>query len=313
MRAGITHAVTAIMTEHVALHHATTYRFDRPVILSAHEIRLKPAAHSRTPVSAYTLTVEPALNRIHQQQDVYGNFVARVSFPEPTDILRITVDLLAELDNIDPFDFFVETWAERMPFSYPANMKIGLSPFLLTEPQGLHFERWRSQIRQELSGSVGSIEYLVRTNQALAEKITYQLRYEHGVQTPEATLEQLSGSCRDSAWLLVQTLRQAGIAARFVSGYLIQFAALPAGATDAETAGLADLHAWCEAFIPGAGWIGLDATSGLLTGTGHIPLAVAAIPESTAPVSGHTAPCTSRFDVCMTAHLTNRTAQDSHA
>ncbi|MHB1677279.1 MAG: transglutaminase family protein [Sulfuriferula sp.] len=290
------------MTILAAIHHSTHYQFDRPVILSAHEIRLKPAAHSRTPISAYSLKIEPALHFIHWQQDAYGNFVARVSFPQPTKSLHITVDLIADLTIINPFDFFIEPWAEFFPFSYPNSLKTDLAPFLITEPQGERFKLWLATFRQELPTVINSTDFLVSINQAVQKRVAYLIRMEPGVQSPEATLTSGSGSCRDSAWLLVQALRHLGIAARFVSGYLIQLIAddAPAPGMGNPVSEFTDLHAWCEAFIPGAGWVGLDATSGLLAGEGHIPLAATASPGSAAPVSGLTTPCESTFDVVMT-------------
>lgn len=290
------------MTIRAALHHNTHYRFDRPVVLSPHEIRLRPAAHSRTPITAYSLEIEPKQHFIHWQQDAYGNFVARVSFPEPTRELRVTVDLIADLTVINPFDFFMEPWAEHFPFSYPDSLKTELAPFLLTDSEGELLKIWLAKFRHELPTTINTTDFLVHINQAVQHSVSYLIRMEPGVQTPEATLGLGSGSCRDSAWLLVQALRHLGIAARFVSGYLIQLTAdeAPLDGPAGPTTDFTDLHAWCEAYIPGAGWVGLDATSGLLAGEGHIPLAATALPSSAAPVSGLTSPCESTLDVIMT-------------
>lgn len=289
------------MTIRAALHHSTHYRFDRPVVLSPHEIRLRPAAHSRTPITAYSLDIEPKQHFIHWQQDAYGNFVARISFPEPAREMRVTVDLIADLTVINPFDFFMEPWAEHFPFSYPDALKTELTPFLQTEPGGDLFKQWLAKFRHDLPATINTTDFLVRLNQTVQRSVSYLIRMEPGVQSPEATLGIGSGSCRDSAWLLVQALRQLGIAARFVSGYLIQLTAdeAPLDGPAGPAADFTDLHAWCEAYIPGAGWIGLDATSGLLAGEGHIPLAATALPSSAAPVSGLTSRCESTLDVVM--------------
>ncbi len=266
------------MTIRVALHHQSRYRFDRPVVLFPHEIRLKPAAHNRTPISAYSLKVQPAKHFIHWQQDAYGNFVARLTFPEPTRELEVTVDLIADMTVINPFDFFVEPWAEHFPFQYPSELKTDLAPFLQTDMAGPALAKWLADFRIALVTNMGIANFLVHINQRIQASVSYLIRMEPGVQSCEETLSKGSGSCRDSAWLLVQVLRHLGIAARFVSGYLIQLTAdeKPLDGPAGPSADFTDLHAWCEAYIPGAGWVGLDATSGLLAGEGHIPLAATA-------------------------------------
>ncbi len=288
------------MTIRVALHHKSHYVFDRPVVASPHEIRLRPAAHSRTPVSGYSLKVKPEKHFIHWQQDAYGNFVARITFPEPTQAIDVTVDLLADMTVINPFDFFVEEWAEHYPFKYPETLQVELAPFLEVEAGPL-LKSWLDAFQKQVPNSITTTNFLVSLNQKLHTEISYLIRMEPGVQTGEETLQKKSGSCRDSAWLLVQMLRHLGIAARFVSGYLIQLVAdeKPLDGPAGPTVDFTDLHAWCEAYIPGAGWVGLDATSGLLAGEGHIPLAVSASPASAAPVSGMTSICESQLNVEM--------------
>ncbi len=290
------------MTIRVALHHHSRYRFDRPVMVFPHEIRLKPAAHNRTPISAYSLKVQPAKHFIHWQQDAYGNFVARLTFPEPTRELEVTVDLVADMTVINPFDFFVEPWAEHYPFQYPAELQSELAPFLQADTAGTALNKWLVDFHRTLPAEIGITNFLVHVNQRIQRSVSYLIRMEPGVQSCEETLTKGSGSCRDSAWLLAQVLRHLGIAARFVSGYLIQLAAdeKPLDGLAGPNADFTDLHAWCEAYIPGAGWVGLDATSGLLAGEGHIPLAATAQPASAAPINGLTGICESRLDVTMT-------------
>ena len=289
------------MTIRVALHHKTRYVFDRPVVLSPHEIRLKPAAHTRTPILSYSLSIKPAAHFINSQQDAYGNFIARITFPEPTRELDVTVDLVADMTVINPFDFFVEDWAEHFPFNYPPSLKAELAPFLEVDPVGAHLAAWLVQWRSEHIQPININNFLVQINQRVQHAVSYLIRMEPGVQSCEETLGNGSGSCRDSAWLLVQILRHLGIAARFVSGYLIQLAAdeKSLDGPSGPVADFTDLHAWCEAYIPGAGWVGLDATSGLLAGEGHIPLAATAQPSSAAPVSGMTSVCESILEVEM--------------
>ncbi len=286
----------------VALNHRTHYAFDRPVALSPHEIRLRPAAHCRTPIESYSLRVKPAKHFLNWQQDPYGNWIARVVFPEKTRELEITVDLVADMTVINPFDFFVDPSAEKWPFRYTPENARELAAYLEVEPLGPRLTDWLVRARADFADKgMNTIDLLVALNHRVRGDVNYLIRMEPGIQSPEHTLQSAQGSCRDSAWLLVQILRHIGIAARFASGYLIQLTADtksldgPSG-TDRD---FTDLHAWCEAYLPGAGWIGLDATSGLLAGEGHIPLACTALPGSAAPVSGMTDVCQTTLDFKM--------------
>jgi uncharacterized protein (DUF2126 family)/transglutaminase-like putative cysteine protease len=279
------------MAIRVALHHKTSYHYDRLVALSPHEVRLRPAPHARTPILSYSLTVKPDDHFINWQQDPYGNYIGRFVFQEKADVLEFTVDLIADMTVINPFDFFVEKYAEHFPFAYPEQLKLELSAYLQAEAPGPLLAAWVADARKELvAKNLATNDFLVAINQRLQGDIAYLLRMEPGVQTPEETLTNRSGSCRDTGWLLVQILRDMGLAARFVSGYLIQLRADQAaldGPSGTET-DFTDLHAWTEVYIPGAGWIGLDPTSGMLASEGHIPLACTAMPSSAAPVSGYT-------------------------
>ncbi len=269
----------------VALHHKTSYRFDRYVQLQPHVIRLRPAPHCRTPVTSYSLKVSPGQHFLNWQQDPYNNYLARLVFPEPSEHLTIEVDLVAEMTVINPFDFFLEEYAEKYPFAYPAELAKELAPYLEAEPAGPLLRAMVDELRRT---DIRIVDYLVELNQAVQRRLKYDIRMEPGVQTPEETLAKRNGSCRDFAWLLVNVLRHFGLAARFVSGYSIQLKAdvkALEGPTGVEE-DFADLHAWTEVYLPGAGWVGLDSTSGLLAGEGHLPLACAADPVTAAPVTG---------------------------
>jgi uncharacterized protein (DUF2126 family)/transglutaminase-like putative cysteine protease len=285
----------------VALAHRTTYRYDRPVSLSPHEIRLRPAPHCRTPILGYSLTVEPAEHFVNWQQDPYGNWIARVVFPERTERLQVTIDLTADLTIINPFDFFVESYAETFPFAYPDALAKELAPFLEAQPAGTLLDAWIERFRKEVAPGLSTVNLLVALNGRLKGDVAYLVRMEPGVQTPDETLANASGSCRDSGWLLVQILRRLGIAARFASGYLIQLAAdvKPLDGPAGVDRDFTDLHAWAEAYVPGAGWIGFDPTSGLLAGEGHIPLACTAIPGSAAPITGLADVANVQFEFAM--------------
>jgi transglutaminase-like putative cysteine protease len=247
----------------VNLQHITRYQYDRPVGLGPQIVRLRPAPHSRTMIVSYSLKVTPSEHFVNWQQDPNGNWLARYVFPEKTTEFTISVDLLADLAVINPFDFFVEPFAETFPFEYPPEFREELAPYLEKEPAGPRLAAFLESIPRAPGNTVN---FLVDLNQRLHRDVRYLIRMDPGVQTPEETLAVASGSCRDSAWLLVQILRHLGLAARFVSGYLIQLRpdikSLD-GPSGAE-ADFTDLHAWTEVYLPGAGWIGLDATSGLL-------------------------------------------------
>ncbi len=283
------------MTIRVALQHSTAYTYDRPVQLYPHVIRLRPAPHSRTPISAYSLKVTPQEHFVNWQQDPFGNYLARFVFPEKTTRFTIDVSLIADMTVINPFDFFLEESAEKYPFKYETQLRRDLAPYLEITESGPRLKAWLARVDQSPKHIV---DFLVALNQQLQRDITYLVRMEPGVQTCERTFETAAGSCRDSGWLLVQILRHLGLAARFVSGYLVQLKADmpaldgPSGAAEDFT----DLHAWAEVYLPGAGWIGLDPTSGLLTGEGHIPLACTPDPTSAAAVTGATSPAEVQFE-----------------
>ena len=272
----------AILT---SLHHVTHYTYDRPITIGPQIIRLRPAAHARVRIPSYSLTITPAKHFINWQQDLYGNWLARCVFPEKTTEFRVNVDLLAEMAVINPFDFFVESFAERVPFQYPADLAVDLAPYLATDALTPKLDAFLGSVPREAESTV---DFLVALNARIAREIRYQVRHAEGVQSPEETLALSVGSCRDSTWLLVTVLRHLGFAARFVSGYLIQLkpdvVAIegPAGAESDFT----DLHAWAEVYLPGAGWIGFDPTSGLVCGEGHIPLAAAPHYRNASPISG---------------------------
>ena len=274
----------------VGLYHRTTYEYDRLVTLSPQIVRLRPAPHTRTPVISFSLRIEPKDHFINWQQDPQGNFLARLVFPRQTRRLCLEVDLVAEMTVINPFDFFLVPYAEKVPFGYEPMEQRELEPFLKTSPAG---PRLKALLASIDNSPTPSVNFLVNLNQRLNREIRYLTRLDPGVQTPDQTLELASGSCRDLGWLLVETLRHLGLAARFVSGYLIQLKPDikpiegPAGPEDDFT----DLHAWAEVYLPGAGWVGLDPTSGLFAGEGHIPLAATPEPCSAAPVSGAVSPC----------------------
>jgi len=282
------------MSIQVALHHKTTYTFDQFINVFPHVIRLRPAAHSRTPIHAYSLTIGATNYFINWQQDVFGNYLARLVFPERLKELSIEVNLIADMVSINPFDFFVEEYATQYPFAYKDSLKKELQPYLEITESGPLLTAWVDSVSRD---KLNINDFLVHLNQRLQKDIGYNIRMEPGVQSCEETLTIRRGSCRDTAWLLVQILRHLGLAARFVSGYLIQLTAdqKSLDGPSGPEADFTDLHAWTEVYVPGAGWIGLDPTSGLFASEGHIPLACTPDPASAAPVEGATGVCQVSF------------------
>lgn len=270
------------------LQHRSRYRYAEPALLGTHVLRLHPAAHAKATIETYRLGCEQA-ERIRWVLDPHGNRVAQLTFADERQReLDIQVEMAVEIRPINPFDFRIDHGCEELGFRYPSEYRGELEPFLqLDDPAYEMGPRFEAMLA-ELPKSGGIVEALVAFNQGVRSAIAYVIREEAGVWTPEQTLVQGRGSCRDVAVLLVALLRRRGVAARFVSGYLIQVADegmlpdLPKG-LDRD---VADLHAWAEAYIPGAGWIGLDATSGLFASEGHIPLACAATPALAAPLRG---------------------------
>lgn len=291
------------MAIRVAIHHNTLYEFDQHTTLFPHVLRLRPAPHSRTKIHSYSLKVEPEDHFINWQQDPFGNFQARLVFAEQTKHLKISVEVIADMTSINPFDFFVEEYAETIPFEYDEQLKRELIPYLEVTENGPLLKKWVDKVQTEIRHRQVTEnpwpvnDFMVTINQQVQEAIGYGVRLEPGIQSCEETLTLAKGSCRDSAWLLVQIFRHLGYAARFASGYLVQLTsdikALdgPSGPEKDFT----DLHAWTEIFIPGAGWIGLDPTSGLLATEGHIPLACTPDPISAAPITGATGKCEVTF------------------
>ena len=290
------------MTIRVALHHRTSYQYDRLVALSPQLIRLRPSLQTRNVIFDYSLTVQPETHSENWQQDPHGNFMLRCVFTERVRQLTVQVDLSADMTPTNPFDFFIEPSAESWPFDYEPWLARDLRPYLECEAVGFEssgpmLKEWLATVDRKKRHTV---DFVIALNQRVQKEIKYLVRMEPGVQTPEETLTSLSGSCRDTGWLLVQILRNLGIAARFASGYLIQLVPdrpQPDPAVLHQDTG--SLHAWAEVYLPGAGWIGLDTTSGMLTSEGHIPLACTPDPSTAAPITGSVAPCETTFDFAL--------------
>src|SRR5271167_2481875 len=291
------------MSIQVVLNHRTQYSYDKPVSIGPQVVRLRPAPHCRTPILNYSLKVIPAAHLLNWQFDVHNNHLARFLFSAKTNRFVVEVDLVAELSPFNPFDFFLEPGVENYPFAYASELAKDLEPYSSADPAGALLRAFLGRISGEKQGT---ISFLVDLNRRVRNEIDYVARLDPGIQTCEQTLERSSGSCRDSAWLLVQILRHLGIAARFVSGYLIQLAPdESSGSTCNKEGDSAAFHAWAEAFLPGAGWIGMDPTSGLFAGEGHIPLVCTPSASKAAPIEGTVEHTNVDFDYSMSIRRLN--------
>jgi len=294
----------------VALNHRTEYRYDKAVSLGPQVIQLRPAPHCRTPILSYSLKITPAQHLLNWQLDPHHNYLARVLFSNKTNEFVVEVDLVAELSSFNPFAFLLEPGVQDYPFEYEPTLAKDLEPYRSVDPAGPSLRAFLETISDEKRGMTG---FLVDLNRRVRDQVGYETRMNPGVQGCEETLERRMGSCRDSAWLLVQILRHLGFAARFVSGYLIQLASEDDGATGtgAPKSDSADLHAWAEAFLPGAGWIGMDATSGLFAGDGHIPLVCTPDASRAAPIEGTVEPAKVDFSYTMSIRRLNEMPRTS--
>lgn len=285
------------------LQHHSRYTYPRPATLGPHLVRLRPANHAKAKIEAYSLRVDPELP-LYWQQDPYGNHVARITprAGQRAAHLEVVVEVAVDIRPVNPFDFFVDPRCERAPFSYPVEFTRDLLPFLdASEPSVRGGERLRVFL-DSLPREGDTVPLVVEMNRRVNQAIRYVIREEAGIWTPEQTLAEGRGSCRDSAVLLIAALRSRGLAARFVSGYLVQLTdeGMIPDAPRGVGRDVVDLHAWAEVYLPGAGWIGLDATSGLLCGEGHIPLACTACPALAAPVDGTSDVAASEVSFSMT-------------
>ena len=295
----------------VALNHRTQYRYEKAISLGPHVIQLRPALHCRTPILSYSLRVTPPGHILNWQLDPHHNHQARLLFQNETAEFVVNVNLVAELSPVNPFEFFLEPGVVDYPFEYSPELARDLQPYGIADSPKPLLQAFLHSFQGTKSGT---INLLLELNRKVRDKIGYVTRLAPGVQTSEETLEIGSGSCRDSAWLLVQCLRNLGIAARFVSGYLIQLATEDAkleGSNSGPKEDSAELHAWAEAFLPGAGWIGLDPTSGLLASEGHIPLVCTPTASQAAPIAGTVEPVGTEFSYTVSVCRLNDAGRPS--
>ncbi len=266
------------MSTRISLRHRIEQRFSRAVRLSTHWLRLRPAPGGRSRVTAYSLKVEAQPHWLNWLRDPLENYVGRLDFPEPVTRLGLDVELIAELEPMNPFDFLVEPYAAEYPFDYPKQLQKELAPYLAAPASGARLDAWLDALDPRL-GYI--MDFLRQVNSRVNASVPRVLPADSGAIDLEATLASGTGSSRAVAWLATLALRDLGMAARLVSGYRVFLTREPS----------ASLHAWTEVYLPGAGWVGMDPAGGLFTHEGYLPLAAAPDPLRAQPLVGYHEAC----------------------
>lgn len=256
--------------------HRTYYNFSAPVTLGQHTLRLRPREDHEMLIESFDIKISPEAD-VLWHRDVESNSIAIASFDQPTQQLAIESEVIIQQYLENPLNFLVADYAVGYPFSYQQDDLVLLSPYIANSEgnTGEQLNSWINNIWRQ-GEAIETYSLLLRLTKAINEGMTYKVREEPGVQTANETLACRTGSCRDFAMLLMAAARRLGLAARFVTGYLHAPLSPDAGAT----------HAWAEIYLPGAGWIGFDPTTGAIVGADHIPVAVARMAESVPPVAG---------------------------
>ncbi len=260
----------------LGLRYQATYRYEEAVGFSPHEVRLFPRSDRFSRVRRLDFSTTPKAT-IRYSRDVFENIVASCFFPERAKEISFKLSLNLDLDEKDPFHFILERDAVELPFEYDKAIAKLLAPYRERRVKpDLVVPGWKPPTSQKPRGTVSA---LVELNSRLHECIGYERREEGGALPPEETLRRGRGACRDVTVLMAEILRQMGLAARLTSGYLRE--------SDAETKRAeGSLHAWTEVYLPGAGWVGLDATNGVFCNHNFIAAAVGLTPGDITPISG---------------------------
>lgn len=261
------------------IDHITEYRYRRTVGLTPHRLRLHPRAVPGLRILRSELRVHPGEHTLRWSLDAEGNVIGSATFPSETDLLRIESTLLLEQRITNPFDFLLETRALRLPLSYDDRERHFLAPFLQASDPGSAREicLLLEPFLRGVSARDLTLDFLTAFNRAIPALFRYSLRHEPGVQTAEETITRREGTCRDFAHLFIESVRTAGLASRYVSGYLCSS---PGSNREDHT------HGWCEVYLPGAGWRGFDPTNGILAGPHHVAVATSLLAGDIPPVEG---------------------------
>ncbi len=257
----------------LVVSYRAEYRYERRVSLSPHLVRLFP----RDALQARVLKFDFATNAggsVHWRHDLFDNVVAQCFYPREDDRLVYRLDAEIAVEERNPFGFLLDSRALQWPAEYIPREREVLAAFMVAEQTDLP-----SALRP-ISGSE-TVNALVTMNQWIHTNIAYERREDGEAHAPDETLSLRRGACRDTAVLLAAALRMQGLAARLVSGFLWEGVGDPA-----ERKADSALHAWTEVFLPGAGWVGLDPSNGVLADHHYLAAAVGILPSDIAPVSG---------------------------
>jgi transglutaminase-like putative cysteine protease len=261
------------------IDHITEYRYRKSVGLTPHRLRLHPRGLPGLRILRSELRIHPGEHTLRWSLDAEGNVIGLVTFPNESDRLRIESTLLLEQQITNPFDFLLEGRALRLPLSYDERERQFLTPFLQSsDPESAReISLLLEPFLRGVSARDLTLDFLTAFNRAIPALFRYSLRHEPGVQTAEETITRREGTCRDFAHLFIESVRTAGLAGRYVSGYLCSS---PGAIREDHT------HGWCEVYLPGAGWRGFDPTNGVLAGAHHVAVATSLLAGDIPPVEG---------------------------
>lgn len=274
------------MTTRIAITHRIERTFSKTIKLSTHWLRLRPAPDTPARITAYSLELAPEPHFVNWLRDPFENHIVRLDLPEPLPYLHTAVEILAELVPKNPFDFLIEPYAVKHPFEYTTQLKKELAPYLAVgEPSARTRVFFETLERKEVATIQRLSEVCAALLEAFPSFAPSPISSTQGAPDLEALFARGTGSAWDLAWLFTLSLRQLGLAARFVCGYHVLLAEAEAQQDSVR------LHAWTQVFIPGAGWIGIDPSTGLYTNETFIPLSSGADPARVQPIVGSREPC----------------------
>jgi transglutaminase-like putative cysteine protease len=266
----------------LTVRHVTVYRYNMPVAFGEHRMMFRPRDGYDQKLLDAAVTMIPEPSEIRWLHDVFGNCVAVASFDQRAEELRFESDIRLEHTPSNLPDLQIEPQATVYPFAYSEEELPDLLPYIARrypDPDN-EVRRWvRRFLREGRPNETGTL--LMTLTAAIQESFRYQRRSESGTLDPALTLRLGQGSCRDLALLMMEAARELGLAARFVSGYL--YVPTRDGPTPI---GGGSTHAWCQVYLPGAGWVELDPTNGIVGNRDLIRVAVARDPRQAIPLSG---------------------------